>query len=253
MGRLEGKSAVITGAGAGIGRATALLFAREGAAVTVADININTGRETAGLIEAARGRAVFVQTDVTKPHSVQDMFTAALESFGRLDILFNNAGIVVQGRVEDTLEAEWEAQIATTLTSVFLGCKYVIPILRKQGGGVIINMASVAGIMGLVNRAAYSAAKGGVVGITRAIAIDHASEGIRVVYLAPATIETPSLQERISTASDPAAARKAFEARQPLGRIGKPEDVAYAALYLASDEASFLTGSGLSVDGGMAV
>ena len=155
--------------------------------------------------------------------------------------------------MEASTQEDWNAQIATTLTSVFLGCKYAIPLLREQGGGVIINMASVAGQMGIKDRAIYSAAKGGVIGLTRAVALDHATEQIRCVYLSPATIETPSLRDRIETSPDPVAARKAFEARQPIGRLGRPEDVAYAALYLASDESTFVTGSGLIVDGGMAV
>ena len=251
--RLAGKAAVITGAGVGIGRATARLFAGEGAAVAVADLNPVTGRETVGMIEAAGGKAFFVQADVSQAEAVQEMLRQAQSHFGRIDILFNNAGIVKQGRVEDSTVEDWNAQIATTLTSVFLGCKYAIPILRAQGGGVLINMASVAGMMGIVNRAVYSAAKGGVIGLTRAIALDHAGEGIRCVYLAPATIETPSLTDRINSSSDPAEARRGFEARQPVGRLGRPDDVAYAALYLASDESSFLTGSGLTVDGGMAV
>lgn len=253
MNRLEGKVALITGAGAGIGRATAQLFAKEGASVVVADRDLETGSATVQLISEAGGRAVFARADVTRAADVQAMLELAHTTYGGLDILFNNAGIVVQGRVEETTEEAWDAQIATTLTSVFLGCKYGIPYLRARGGGVILNMASVAGVMGIVSRAAYSAAKGGVIGLTRAVALDHASEKIRVVYLAPATIETPSLQERINTAPDPVAARKAFEARQPIGRIGRPDDVAYAALYLVSDEATFLTGSGLNVDGGMAV
>lgn len=251
--RLAGKVAVITGAGVGIGRATAQLFAKEGAAVAVADLNPTTGQETVRLIEAAGGRAFFVQADVSQADQVQEMLRQAQAAFGRIDILFNNAGIVKQGRVEDSSVEDWNAQIATTLTSVFLGCKFAIPIMRAQGGGVLINMASVAGMMGIVNRAVYSAAKGGVIGLTRAIALDHAGEGIRCVYLAPATIETPSLTDRINTSPDPVAARKSFEARQPVGRLGRPDDVAYAALYLASDEATFLTGSGLTVDGGMAV
>ncbi len=251
--RLAGKVALITGAGAGIGRASALLFAQEGASVAVVDRNGETARETAETIAGAGGRAVYIQADVSQAEGVQRMFREARDAFGRLDIIFNNAGTVAQGRAEETTEAEWEEQIATTLTSVFLGCKYGIPILRAQGGGVIINMGSAAGIMGIVNRAAYSAAKGGVVALTRAVALDHAGENIRVVSLSPATIETPSLLERIRTAPDPVAARKAFEARQPIGRIGTPEDVAYAALYLASDEAIFLTGCNLTVDGGMSV
>lgn len=253
MDRLAGKVALVTGAGAGIGRATAQLFAQEGAHVVVVDRNAETARETVGLILESGGQAADAAADVSRAADVRAMFDVAQEAFGGLDILFNNAGIVVQGRVEETSEEDWEAQIATTLTSVYLGCKYGIPYLRRRGGGVILNMASVAGAMGIVNRAAYSAAKGGVIGLTRAVALDHAAENIRVVYLAPATIETPSLLERIRTAPDPAAARKAFEARQPIGRIGRPEDVAYAALYLVSDEAAFLTGCGLNVDGGMAV
>ncbi|MCW3054077.1 MAG: short-chain dehydrogenase/reductase [Chthonomonadales bacterium] len=251
--RLAGKVAVITGAGVGIGRATALLFAKEGAAVAVADLNPTTGQETVALIEAAGGKAFFVQADVSQAEDVQEMLRQAQSHFGRIDVLFNNAGIVKQGRVEDSSVEDWNAQIGTTLTSVFLGCKFAIPIMRAQGGGVLINMASVAGMMGIVNRAIYSAAKGGVIGLTRAIALDHAGEGIRCVYLSPATIETPSLTDRINSSPDPVEARKSFEARQPVGRLGRPDDVAYAALYLASDESTFLTGSGLTVDGGMAV
>ena len=251
--RLSGKVALITGAGVGIGRETALVFAREGASVVVVDLNEQTGQETVGLITAAGGKAFFVQADVSQEAAVAQMFERTKQEYGKLNILFNNAGIVKQGRVEDSSVEDWNAQLGTTLTSVFLGCKHAIPLLREQGGGVIINMASVAGLMGIVNRAIYSAAKGGVIGLTRAVALDHATEKIRCVYLAPATIETPSLTDRINASPDPVEARKAFEARQPIGRLGRPEDVANAALYLATDEASFVTGSGLVVDGGMAV
>lgn len=252
--RLAGKVAVITGAGAGIGRTSAERFASEGAAVVVADRDEKTGQETAEIITKAGGKAVFVQADVSKPEAIQKMLQTAVDAFGRLDILFNNAGTVAQGRVEDTPESEYEFQIATTLTSVFLGCKYAIPIFRSQGGGgVIINMASVAGIMGVANRAVYSAAKGGVVALTKATALDYAKEQIRVNCISPATIETPSLTERINSAPDPVEARKAFEARQPIGRLGQPGDIAAAALYLASDESAFVTGTNLIVDGGMSV
>lgn len=251
--RLSGKVALITGAGVGIGRETALVFAREGASVVVVDLNEATGQETVGMITAAGGNATFAQADVSQEAAIERMFEQTKQAYGKLDILFNNAGIVKQGRVEDSSLEDWNAQIGTTLTSVYLGCKHAIPLLREQGGGVIINMASVAGLMGITNRAIYSAAKGGVIGLTRAVALDHATEKIRCVYLAPATIETPSLTDRINASPDPAEARKAFEARQPIGRLGRPEDVANAALYLATDEASFVTGSGLVVDGGMAV
>ena len=251
--RLAGKVALITGAGAGIGQATAELFAKEGAAVGVVDLNEATGRETAARITGNGGRAIFIQADVSQPGPVENMFRATVEAFGKLDIVFNNAGLVFQGRVEDNTPEEWEAQIGSTLTSVFLGCKYGIPYLRQNGGGVLINMSSVAGVKGITNRAIYSAAKAGVAGLTRAIALDYAPEKIRAVYLTPATIETPSLRDRINNSPDPAAARKAFEARQPIGRLGQPNDVAYAALYLASDEASFLTGCNFAVDGGMGI
>ncbi len=251
--KLKHKVALVTGAGAGIGQETARLFAREGARVVVADRSVQTGRETVEQIEAEGGTALFVEADVSNSTSVKALFEKTKADFGGLHILFNNAGIVVQGRVEDSTEEDWNAQIGTTLTSVFLGCKYGIPLIRESGGGVILNMASVAGMMGIVNRAVYSAAKGGVIGLTRAVALDHAKEGIRCVYLAPATIETPSLRDRIQSSPDPSAARKAFEERQPVGRLGTPADVAQAALYLVSDEASFVTGSGLTVDGGMAV
>ena len=251
--RLAGKVAIITGAGAGIGRETALVFAREGASVAVVDRDAKTAKETAEMILAEGGKAISLVADVSQGVQVKSMIEETIAAFGGLNILFNNAGTVAQGRVEENTEADWEQQIATTLTSVFLGCKYAIPLLRERGGGVIINMASVAGMMGITNRAIYSAAKAGVIGLTRACALDHAREGVRVVYISPATIETPSLQQRIADSPDPAAARKAFEDRQPVGRIGKPSDVANAALYLASDESSFVTGSGLVVDGGMAV
>ena len=251
--RLAGKVALVTGAGAGIGQATAELFAREGASVAVVDLNAQTAQQTADNIVKAGGKAIVAQADVSDEAAVQRMFAQTIQAFGKLNIVFNNAGIVKQGPVEASSLEDWNAQIATTLTSVFLGCKYAIPLLRAQGGGVIINMASVAGQMGIKDRAIYSAAKGGVIGLTRAVALDHAAEQIRCAYLSPATIETPSLSDRINNSPDPVAARKAFEARQPIGRLGRPDDVAYAALYLASDESTFLTGSGLIVDGGMAV
>ena len=251
--KLAGKVALITGAGAGIGRATALLFAKEGASVAVVDLNESSGRETVGLIEASGGKAVFLQADVSKEDDVKRMLEGALYAFSKLNILFNNAGIVKQGRVEDSSVEDWELQIGTTLTSVFLGCKFAMPIFRLFGGGVIINMASVAGSMGIVNRAVYSAAKGGVIALTRAVALDHAAENIRVNFISPATIETPSLTDRINASPDPVAARKAFEERQPVGRLGQPDDVAHAALYLASDESSFMTGQGIVIDGGMSV
>jgi meso-butanediol dehydrogenase / (S,S)-butanediol dehydrogenase / diacetyl reductase len=251
--RLAGKIALVTGAGAGIGQEIARRFAREGAKVVVVDRDEASGRATADSIREAGGTALFVQADLAQAADVQAMFAQTKQHFGGLNILCNIAGTVAQGKVEETSEEEWAFQIGTTLTSVFLGCKYGIPLLRESGGGVIVNMASVAGIMGIVNRAVYSAAKGGVIALTRAMALDYAPEGIRVNCISPATVETPSLRDRINSSPDPAAARKAFEARQPIGRLGTPEDIAAAALYLASDDGSFITGTNLVIDGGMSV
>ncbi|MDE2127913.1 MAG: SDR family oxidoreductase [Armatimonadetes bacterium] len=251
--KLRDRSVVITGAAQGIGRASAELFAREGATVALADINAEGVREVARRIEEFGGRALAIEADVSVEADVRRMIDAAVSAFGRLDVLFNNAGIVVQGTVEETAHAEWERQIATTLTSAYLGCRFAIPVMLRQGGGLLLNMASVAGVMGLPNRAAYCAAKAGVIGLTRAIAVDYAGTGIRAVYLAPGTIETPSLSGRIESAADPGAERAKYAARQPLGRLGSADEIAAAALYLASDEASFITGSGLVIDGGMSV
>jgi len=249
--RLKDKVALITGAGAGMGRASALLFAREGAKVAAVDWQRETGEETASLIRQAGGETFFIQADVSRSEDVKAMIQATIARWGRLDILFNNAGIVVQGTAEQTSEEEWDRQIAINLKGVFLGCKYAIPVMRAQGGGVIINMASVAGVIGIKNRAAYSASKGGVIGLTRALAADHVSENIRVNCICPGTIETPSLRDRIASAPDPIAARRQYEARQPIGRLGTPEEIAEAASYLASDAASFMTGNALIIDGGI--
>lgn len=251
--RLAGKVALVTGAGAGIGQEIAKRFAREGAKVVVVDRDLAAGTRTMQEIVTDGGASIFVQADLAQAEAVRAMFVAAKDAFGRLDILCNVAGTVAQGTVEDTTEEEWAFQIGTTLTSVFLGCKYGVSLLREGGGGVIINMASVAGIMGIKNRAVYSAAKGGVIALTKAMALDYAGENIRINCLSPATIETPSLRDRINSSDDPIAARKAFEARQPIGRLGTVEDIAAAALYLASDEATFITGTNLIIDGGMSL
>lgn len=249
--RLSEKVSVITGAGSGIGRAAALLFAREGAKVVAADIKLPAAVETVEMIRKSGGEAEAVEVDVSSAASTQRMFQEALEAYGRLDVLVNNAGYGFTGTVEETDEADWDRLMAVNLKGIYLGCKYAIPIMRRQGHGVIINTASVVAMVGIENRAAYCASKGGVAALTRAMAVDHVRDGIRVNCVAPGTVDTPYFAEIFAKSPVPAALRKELEARQLMGRLARPEEIAYAMLYLASEESSFVTGSMLVVDGGM--
>jgi len=249
--RLANKVSVITGAGSGIGRAAALLFAREGAKVVAADIKFPAVEETVEMIRRAGGEAKAVKVDVTSTASIQRMFQEALEAYRGIDVLVNNAGYGFAGTVEETDEADWDRLMAVNLRGVYLGCKYAIPIMRRQGHGVIINTASVVAMVGIENRAAYCASKGGVAALTRAMAVAHVRDGIRVNCVAPGTVDTPYFTEIFAKSPDPAALRKELEARQLMGRLARPEEIAYAMLYLASEESSFVTGSMLVVDGGM--
>jgi meso-butanediol dehydrogenase/(S,S)-butanediol dehydrogenase/diacetyl reductase len=251
MGRLEGKVSLITGAGSGIGQAMAVLFAREGSKVAVADISAEGGRETVRRIRDEGGEAEFFQVDVSSAEQVRRMVDAVIARFGRIDILCNNAGIGVAATVVDTTEEDWDRVINVDLKGVFLGCKYVIPHMLRQGGGVIVNTASVAGMVGVLNRAAYCAAKAGVIGLTKSIAVDFVTKGIRANCVCPGTVETPWIDKILAQQPDPVAERQRMIERQPMGRMGKPEEIAAAALYLASDEAAFVTGTELVIDGGL--
>jgi NAD(P)-dependent dehydrogenase (short-subunit alcohol dehydrogenase family) len=249
--KLEQRVAVITGAGSGIGRAMALLFAQEGARILAADINGSAAEETAAAVQAAGGTAQAFTVNVVEPDEVRAMIEAAVAAYGRVDILCNNAGI---GSTTDVVEAEpeeWDRVMAVNVKSVFLGCKYAIPHMLEQGGGVIVNTASVAGMVGLVKRASYSASKGAVIALTRQVAIEYVEQGIRVNCLCPGTVDSPWVGRLLGQADDPGAARAALVARQPMGRLGTPEEIAAAALYLASDDAAFITGTGLVIDGGL--
>jgi len=252
MSRLADKICVITGGGSGIGQATALCFAAEGAKVVVADINPGAASETSRLIEKNGAAALAVTVDVTQAASVQKMLHRAVEIFGRIDVLVNNAGLGFAATVEETDEADWDRLMAVNLKGVFLGCKYVVPIMRRQGGGVIVNTASVLALVGVQDRAAYCASKGGVAALTRAVALDHVRDGIRVNCVAPGSVETPYWTDIFAKSNDVAALRKNLEQRHPMERLARPEEIAKAVLFLASDESSFCTGSTLVVDGGWA-
>jgi NAD(P)-dependent dehydrogenase (short-subunit alcohol dehydrogenase family) len=251
--KLKSKVAIITGAGAGIGRATSLLFAREGAnilAVDLASEGINTLVQE---IRSAGGSAQPIVADVSNAANVEQCVLRALESFGRIDILFNNAGIVSHGKIHEISEADWDRGMAINVKSMYLMCRQVVLHFKKQGGGVILNTSSAVVLRSVADRAAYAAAKGAVLALTRSMAFDYVKDGIRVNCLCPGTIDTPSLQQRMAALGDVVTVRKQFEARQPMGRLGTAEEIAEAALYLVSDAASFVTGAAFSIDGGFAL
>lgn len=248
--RLLGKTAVITGAASGIGRATAILFAREGAMVVVSDINTTTGEELAAEIKRDGGAAIFVRTDVTKSQDVAELMEASEKAYGKIDILFNNAGISHQCPVTELEEADWDKVLNTNLKSVFLGCKYVLPKMQKNGGGAIINCASILGHVGFPETPAYNASKGGVVMLTKNVAIDYAAYNIRVNAVCPGYVITPLILGQVAGADNPEEITRKVTAQHVMGRLGLPEEIAPAVLFLASDDSRFITGSALMVDGG---
>jgi len=251
--RFGGKVVLITGAGVGIGRATAVLFAKEGAKVGVNSLTPAHGEETLRWVVEAGGEGIYIEGDVSRAADAERAVAETIKAFGKLDILFNNAGIVIPGRIDNTSEEDWDRTMAVNLKGVFLTSKYAISEMQKNGGGVIIHNASVVALKGVKDRAPYTASKGGVWALTKAMAADYISENIRVNCICPGTIYTPSLQQRIAASPDPKAALANFIARQPMGRLGKEEEIAAGVLYLASDEASFITGTTLLIDGGMSI
>lgn len=246
--RLKDKVCLITGGGSGIGRATCELFAREGAKVVVADKLLSAARVVAALIGEA---AIAIEVDVAQSDSVRSMIDATIRDLGRLDVLINNAGYGIPGSVVETSEDDWDKLMAVNVNGVFFGCKYAIPVMKQQGGGVIVNTASIVANVGIRNRAAYCASKGAVAALTRAMALDHVNDNIRVNCVAPGTIDTPYFEDIIRKSERPQELRRELEARQAMNRLGRPEEIANAFLFLASDESSFSTGSMLIVDGGM--
>ncbi len=247
---LQGKVALITGGASGIGRAAAILFAREGAAVAIVDLNEAGGQAVADDIVQSRGRAFFERADVTQAADCQRVVACTIREFGGLHILFNNAGIIRRATVLELNEADWDQVMSVNVKSVFLLSKYAVPVMRQSGGGSIINTASGWGLVGGPRAAVYCASKGAVVLLTKAMAIDHGADNIRVNCICPGDTDTPMLRQEAQQLGEPSDRFLAGAAQRPLRRVGRPEEIAQAALYLASDASSFVTGTSLVVDGG---
>ena len=251
MPRLDDKFAFITGAGTGIGRACALQFAREGAAVALAGRRLGPLEDVARTISGAGGQAMAVVCDVTQRPGVEEALAEVVAHFGKINVVVNNAGAVVVADAEHTSDEHWDRIIATNLTGTFIVSRAALPLLRRSGGGSIVNIGSILGVVARKDRAAYCASKGGVTLLTKAMALDHAHENIRVNCICPTIVETELGMESIDAAPDPAAERRKRALEIPLGRMGRPEDVAHLAVYLASEESSWVTGAALPLDGGL--
>ncbi len=253
-GDMEGKIALVTGGGSGIGRAASIAFAGAGAKVVVADMNSAGGQETVRFIEDAGGEAVFVSADVTKASEVEAMVNLVVQTYGRLDCAYNNAGVLQSpgALTHEAPEEAWNATIATNLTGVWLCMKYEVPQMIKQGGGAIVNTSSVWGLVGAAGFSAYVASKHGVAGLTKTAALEYAGSNIRVNCVNPGSTDTQMVQDAIGAISggNPEVMAKKIAQLHPVGRMGRPEEIAQAVVWLCSDAASFVTGHALSVDGG---
>jgi NAD(P)-dependent dehydrogenase (short-subunit alcohol dehydrogenase family) len=248
--RFQDKVAVVTGAGLGIGQAAAAAFAREGASVAVVDRNPEHGESAVQNLQKEGLRGLFVPADVSSETDVKRMVEQVVAQRGRLDILVNNAGIYIQGDVTQTDLEDWNRIMAVNLTGAFLCTRYAVPAMLKNGGGVIVNVASEAGLVGIKGQVAYNVSKAGMIALAKSCAVDLAEQGIRVNAVCPGTTDTPLVREAVSRAPDPAAARRRLEAVRPLNRLGTPDEIASAILYMASGESGYATGAVLSIDGG---
>ena len=249
--RLKDKVSIITGAGAGIGKATALRFTQEGAKVVVADLDDSAGQDLVREIKEAGKEAAFVHTDVSLSEDCRRLMENTHQTFGRIDILVNNAGIYTKGDVTSTTEEDWKRILSVNLDGVFYCSRHAVPYMIKAGGGSIVHVASEAGIVGIKNQLAYNVSKGAVIMMAKSMAIDLAPHNIRVNAVCPGTTETPLVKAAIEQSPDPAEARKALESCRPANRLGRPEEIASAIVFMASDEPGYATGSSLVIDGGM--
>jgi NAD(P)-dependent dehydrogenase (short-subunit alcohol dehydrogenase family) len=252
-GKLAGKVAVVTGAGSGIGRAAATLFAREAAVVVIIDLVAQAAKETAAEITEAGGQAISVGADISAPGQVENAFTQIHSEYGRVDVLYNNAGVNSSGSVIDATDEDWDRSFAVNAKGTFLCSRAAARLMVQTGGGSIVNQGSVAAVVGVANFASYCASKGAVVALTRSMSVDLAPRGVRVNAICPGTVYTPLMEPmlRARGGGDMAAGMALTVAKYPIGRLGTPEEIAAVALFLASDDSSFLTGSVVTADGGM--
>lgn len=253
MGMLDGKVSLITGGGNGIGRGIALRFAHEGSAVGVLDIKAIDCEEVVKEIEREGGKAIALPANVTKANEVTAAVQKLYSTYGAIHTLVHNAGVMPEGTIDQTSESDWDRVFAVNVKGAYLCCREIIPIMRKHGGGSIVLMASITGVNGLPGLAAYSGTKGALISMARAMAIDHAKENIRVNSVSPGTIDSPMLHAAVAMTSNPDLTRRAFDEVQPRGRVGTVEEVAAVFAFLASDQASYVSGANISVDGGMSV
>lgn len=251
MDRLEGKRIIVTGAGSGIGRAITMRLASEGARVVLAEVNEDAAKSVAEEIGEAGGDTLVHKTDVTSAESVKTLVGRVVSEWDGLDVMVNNAGVGIASTVVDAKEEDYDKMMDVCVRGTFLGMKYAIPAISESGGGSVVNMSSIAALVGLNDRAIYCAAKGAILAMTRAAAIDHIEEGVRVNCIAPGTVNTPWVERITSTYEDPEEARKKMQARQPHNRLVTPEEIAAMAAYLAADESASTVGACMTVDGGM--
>ena len=251
--RLKDKVAVIAGAATGIGQESARVFAQEGAVVVIGDIKDEQGQATVRSIQAAGGTARFVHCDVGRAQEVEQLVETAVQEHGRIDVMFNNVGIAVAGKVHETSEEDWALCLNVNLGGVFRGMKYAIRHMMQQGGGSIISTASIQGLVAFEGWAAYAASKGAIIQLTRQVAYEYAPYKIRINCICPGTVRTPMLDVALQTAPDPKSLLDDWNKMHPIGRFGEPIDIAYAALYLASDESAWVTGHALVADGGVVI
>ena len=249
--QLAGKVAIVTGAGSGIGKASAELFAEEGASVVLVDWNKDTGEQAAAAICERGHRAAFCYADVSKPQDAERMVRTALERYGKLNVLLNNAAVQILSTLVETREEDWERIQSVNLKGVFLGSKYAIPAMIRSGGGSIINMSSALGLVGDPDLAAYGAAKGGILALSKAAAVGYGPQGVRVNCICPGDVRTPMVEDYFNKSPDPQGLRREVCSKYALRRIAEPREIAQVALFLASDASSFMTGSILVVDGGL--